>query len=89
MPTPGSPHDGHHLPVTGPRALERLAQLIQLALPAHEAAEAAGGRGLEARAHRGRPGQLVDLEWGLEPFHRQRAQRLDLHVALGERQRLG
>src|SRR5262249_7506599 len=29
------PYDGHHLPVTGPGALERLVELLQLALPAH------------------------------------------------------
>ncbi len=84
----GLAHDGHHLPVPGPRALERLAELLQLALAADEAGEAAGGRGLEARAHRGGPGQLVDLERRREPLDGQRAQRLDLHVPLGERQRL-
>jgi hypothetical protein len=50
LPDTGLPHNGHHLPVTGPRALERPAELIQLALSAHELGQAAGGRGLEARA---------------------------------------
>ena len=89
LPDTGLPHDGHHLPVTGSRALERLAELIQLALSAHELGQAADGRGLEARADRGGPGQFVDLEQHLQPLDPHRAERFYLDVAFGQRQRLG
>ena len=43
----GLPHDGHHLPVTGSYACERLAEVVQFGLAPHEAVQAPGRRGLE------------------------------------------
>jgi hypothetical protein len=44
----GLAHDGHHLTAAGPRLLERLPQLGQLAVPAHETREPAGRARLKA-----------------------------------------
>ena len=54
----------HHLAVPARRAGERLAELIQLHVPAHEAGEPPRGRRLEPSAPAARPQQLVDLHRG-------------------------
>ena len=84
----GLAHHSHDLAVTGPRALERLAEGVDLRLAPHEMGEPAGRRGLHARAHQPDPGDLVHVHRGVEPLDGQRAQRLDLNEALRQAQRV-
>src|SRR4029450_11974110 len=51
-----------HLPVSALGLLEGPAQLIELAVAADEAREPARGRRVQARSHRARPDDLVDLD---------------------------
>ena len=51
---PGLADHGHHLAVPGAGLLERLAELLEFGVAPDEPGEPAGGRRLEARAHRPR-----------------------------------
>ena len=82
---PGLAHDGDHLAVAGAGLVEHPAQVLDLGVAADEAREASERRGLQARPRRARPRQLEDLDGVGEPLHRDRAERLHLDVALGQR----
>ena len=58
----------HHLAVPLRRATERLAELLQLGVPAHESTEPARGRRGEPRAPGPRAHQLVGLDRCASPF---------------------
>ena len=68
LPDAGLADDGHHLAVPARRAAERLPELLQLHVPAHEASEPARGRRGEPRAAGPRARQLVDLHRSASPF---------------------
>ena len=72
-----------------PGALQRLTELLQLAVAADEAGEAAGGGRLQPRAHGPCADQLVHLHRLGQPLHRPGAQRVDLHVAFHQLERRG
>ena len=75
FPHAGLADDGDRLAVSRGGALERLGQLLQLAVAPDKAGQAAGGAGLEPGPGRHDPGQLVDRRRGLEPLHGDRAER--------------
>src|SRR5262249_60659792 len=62
-------HYGDGLPMSGRGALERLRELLELAVPPDEAGQAACGARLEAGASRDAADQLVDRYGRLEPLH--------------------
>jgi len=84
----GLADDGHDLPLPGARPLLGLAELLQLVPAPHEAREAPGRGGMEARADGLGADDLVELDGRLEALDGAGAQRLHLHVALGETQRV-
>ena len=86
LPDAGLAHDGDRLAMARGGALERLGELLELALAPDEAGQAAGGAGLEPGPGRRGPGQLVDRRRGLEPLHRDAPERPDLDVAFGQPQ---
>src|SRR5262245_29061253 len=80
--------DRYHLAASQVRALERVAQLLQLRVPADETREPAPRGDLEARARDGSPRQLEHVDRIGEPLDRHGSKRRDLHEALGQLQRL-
>ena len=75
LPDAGLADDRDHLAVPARRAAERLAELLQLRVPAHEAREPARGRRGEPRAPGPCARQLVGLDRRRQPLdrHRRRA----------------
>ena len=86
---PGLADGRHELTVPGASLLEALAELLDLGVPADEAGEPAGRRGLQARSQRADPGELVDLDRGGQALHGHGAQWGHLHEAFGEREGVG
>jgi hypothetical protein len=80
----GLAHHGHHLPVPGLRQVERLLELIQLDVTAHEGGQAPRGRGVEPGAHGARPEELEYFHRIRESLDGEGAARLHLDVSLGE-----
>jgi hypothetical protein len=73
----GLAHHRDDLTVTLARIFERLSERVELGVPPDEASEAANRGRLEAPAYRPCPGDLVDLDRGLDPFDRDEAEGLD------------
>src|SRR5262249_48758555 len=75
----------HHgrLPLSGSGALERLRELLELAVPPDEAGQTACGAGLEAGAARNNPRQLVDRRRSLDALHGNGPERFHLDITFG------
>jgi hypothetical protein len=80
--------DRHQLAMPLRRAAGRLAELLDLRIPAHEAGQPARLCGVEPRAEGPGPRQLVDVDGRVQPLDRYRTERLDRDEALGEGQRI-
>lgn len=81
---PGLADDGDHLAPAGVGLAQDPAQVRDLCVAAHEAREAAEGRGLQPRPRLSRPRQLEDLDRVREALHGDGPERSHLDVALGE-----
>src|SRR6266542_6624181 len=85
----GLAHHGDDLTVPGSRALHSPTELVQFGLPADEAGQAPGGRGMQSGAHGACPEKFVHLHRLGETLHRQGADGLDLNVTFSKVQRGG
>src|SRR6266478_4371771 len=85
----GLAHDGHHLTPPGPDLLQGLTELVQFAVAAHKAREAARHGGLQPRADRSCPDEFMKLHWIQEPLHWHSPSGLDLDITLSELKRRG
>jgi hypothetical protein len=85
----GLADDAHDLAATGPGVVERLVKLLELRGAPDEPRQPPRRRGLEARADGGGADELVQLDRIGEALHRRGAERADLDMALGQRQRVG
>ena len=77
----------HDLAVPGLGPLQRLAELIHLAVAADKAGQPPGGRSVKPGAHGPGADELVDLHRLGQALHGQGAERLDLDVAFRQLQR--
>jgi len=89
LPDAWLPDHRDNLAMAAGRPAERLADLLQFALSPDEAGETASGPGVQARAARPRPDQVVHVDRRVHPLHAHRPERLDLDVPLDEPQRVG
>ena len=78
----------HDLAMALDRLLERGPELFQLGVPAHEAREPALRCGLEPCAGHTGAYEFVHLDRLAQALHGDRAERLDRHVPLGQRERV-
>ena len=83
------PDHGHDLPMPPGRLLLRRLELLHLGVAAHEAGEPPRRRGLQPRADPPGAPDLVGLHRRGQALDRDRPEQVNLHVALGQRQRLG
>lgn len=79
----------YDLPMPCPGLLDRSPQRLHLGIAADEARHSPQRRGLQPRAGRTRPGQLVHVDGCLQPLYAHRPQRAHLHVTLHQLQGAG
>src|SRR5262249_40546820 len=83
------PHQRHDLAASCGGLVKRPQKDLELSITPDELCEASRGGRVETRACRTPGEQLVDLDGLTDTLHLARSERLDLHIALGQPQRVG